>query len=147
MRFTSIAIAAGLSLVVTVAFAADFQSKADWSAKIIKGQQVSKKLCAADAYLLTCTTELTDPETGEKGKLDAATCTESVDATVAYMLADGSAGPVGAMYNKLPANLGAGQQMDEVATMIGKEVGTSVMGAVMQLAGSWSAPPSETRRC
>lgn len=58
------------------------------------------------------------------------------------MLADGSAGPTGALFTKLPANLGAGGPMDEWATMMGKEVGTSMIGAVMQLGGELIRTPA-----
>ena len=138
------ALLASLTLVAGTALAADFYAKKDWSAKMQQTKRVSSVLCAADAYLLTCTTELTDPEDGAKKKLDAATCSESVEASVAYMLKDGSdGGPVGGMYNKLPANIGGGGQADEYASLIGKEVWTSMMGAVMQHGGD----PVRTNEC
>jgi hypothetical protein len=85
-----------------------YLTKDQWSQKMIKDQAPAKRLCAANAFLLTCFTPRSlaeDP--ADKGKtVSAIECIEAADALTKMHLADGkSNNKVGAFFNRLPATL------------------------------------------
>jgi len=87
-----------------------YLTKDQWSQKMIKEQAPAKRLCTANAFMLTCFTPRTLAENPvDKGKTVSATeCIEAADALTKMHLADGkSNNKVGVFYNRLPATLNA----------------------------------------
>ena len=109
-RLVVLLIALALGLALPVICNADnlYLTKDQWSQKMIKEQTPAKRLCAANAFLLTCFTPRTlaeDP--ADKGKtVSASECLEAADSLTKMHLADGkSNNKVGVFYNRLPATL------------------------------------------
>ena len=111
------------------AHAQEAVNKDQWVAKMKSSERVEKTLCADDAFLMTCTTPFIDPTTKASTKLTKAACTEAVKEVVEASLATGN--PVGVFYSRLPTNIGAGYQMDQFATELGKMIGTKILQAIV----------------
>ncbi|MEI6610207.1 MAG: hypothetical protein WCO53_10750 [Deltaproteobacteria bacterium] len=85
-----------------------YLTKDQWSQKMIKDQAPAKRICTANAFLLTCFTPRTLAENpADKGKtVSAPECLEAADALTKMHLADGkSNNKIGVFYNRLPATL------------------------------------------
>lgn len=122
-----------------LASAAGYETKDQWSAKIISENRITTALCAPAGYLVSCTTPYTETESGKpvETSITGEACTESVNYLTKAMLHDGKADNKPAMfYHKLPANIGAGYQMDHFASEIGKNIFGQIRAVLEQKGGS-----------
>ena len=109
-------------------------SKDVWLATIRGDARIETTICAADGFVVSCTTPFLSPETKAEAKLDASSCTEAAKEILDAALSNGN--PVGAAYHQLPAFIGTGYQMDQYASMLGEMVGTTLVQAVVANGGS-----------
>lgn len=121
----------------SISAAEQSESKDEWATKIIAEQRISQTICAEQSYLLSCTTEYLDDETGGKVRISQDECIQAVDHFTKAFLHDGKTDNKPAMfYLKLPQNIGSGYQMNYFAEELSKQIFAQIVQVLQQKGGS-----------
>ncbi len=135
------ATAAALALLVAgAALAAGPMSRAEWARFMRSEGRAQAHLCHDEAWLRVCTSEFDD--VGGRTRLGRPACERTVTRVVDEALDDGGGDrPVGALFERLPANVGAGYQMDHYAEVLGQLAGDAVLDEIRARGGGELGTP------